>query len=258
MKRIEFIAPVEAVRGNLSGTQDLRYALNDNKAYEAPAGQRNYARNYRPSFIGAKRASDGHKYFSVRTKSCVHKTAKWTKQAALLGGAGAIFADIVRVKTSALYAQLYAQWLELQALGSKFTFREAIMNVLITMLRAKAETGVYAGPRGPIFIDNPWVKIAETLNVRVSDEVLVKFWKELATNPITFSIEGVVGVAHANNTFAVVAQNNFNVLNLVIDDEDGNKILAAGVNIYSPGSSVAIVDTDLIQRDVDYTITPAE
>lgn len=39
MKRIEFIAPVEAMRGNLSGKQDLLYVENDNKAYEGPVGQ---------------------------------------------------------------------------------------------------------------------------------------------------------------------------------------------------------------------------
>lgn len=70
MKRIEFIAPVEAMRGNLSrGKQTLLYAENNNPAWDAPVDQRSYARNYQPVFVGAKRSSDGHKYFSVKTKT---------------------------------------------------------------------------------------------------------------------------------------------------------------------------------------------
>lgn len=84
MKRIEFIAPVEAMRGNLSGKQTLLYPTNDNKAFDAPQGVRSYAKNYRPSFIGAKRASDGLKYFGVRTKSAVKNTIDALKNMAAL------------------------------------------------------------------------------------------------------------------------------------------------------------------------------
>lgn len=202
MKRIEFIAPVEAVRGNLSGTQDLRYALNNNKAYEAPAGQRNYARNYRASFIGAKRASDGLKYFSVRTKSCTNVTAKWLKAGAILGGAGAIFADIMRNKTGELYNDLYAQWLELNSLGNKKSFRKSVMDTIMSGLRNKVAEIVYAGPRGGVTIDNPWVKVVvspQTFNVYVTPAVLFKFWPQLATGTqkkFEININGKVGLAY--------------------------------------------------------------
>lgn len=68
MKRIEFIAPVEALRGNMSGSQTLVYADNDNPAYDAPEG-RQYARNYKPRYIGFRRAKDGAVYFGVKRKS---------------------------------------------------------------------------------------------------------------------------------------------------------------------------------------------
>lgn len=68
MKRIEFIAPVEALRGNMSGKQTLVYAQNDNPAYDAPEG-RQYARNYKPRYIGYRRAKDGAVYFGVKRKS---------------------------------------------------------------------------------------------------------------------------------------------------------------------------------------------
>lgn len=68
MKRIEFIAPVEALRGNMSGAQKLVYAENDNPAFDAPVG-RQYARNYKPRYIGYRRAKDGAVYFGVKRKS---------------------------------------------------------------------------------------------------------------------------------------------------------------------------------------------
>lgn len=82
MKRIEFIAPVEALRGNMSGSQTLVYAENDNPAYEAPDG-RQYARNYKPRYIGFRRAKDGAVYFGVKRKSAtkVDRAAKITMAA---------------------------------------------------------------------------------------------------------------------------------------------------------------------------------
>ena len=89
MKRIEFIAPVEAMRGNLSGKQELEYPLNENPAFYAPTGK-HYATNYQPRFIGAKRASDNLKYFAIRTKSAVNMTTNSILAMAALGAAGAI------------------------------------------------------------------------------------------------------------------------------------------------------------------------
>lgn len=85
MKRIEFIAPVEAMRGNLSrGKQTLLYAENNNPAWDAPVDKRSYARNYQPIFVGAKRSRDGHKYFSVKTKTATLITAAAKLNMALL------------------------------------------------------------------------------------------------------------------------------------------------------------------------------
>lgn len=82
MKRIEFIAPVEALRGNMSGKQTLVYALNNNPAYDAPEGLQ-YARNYKPRYIGYRRAKDGAVYFGVKRKSAtmVDAAAKITMAA---------------------------------------------------------------------------------------------------------------------------------------------------------------------------------
>lgn len=96
MKRIEFIAPVEAMRGNLSrGKQTLLYAENNNPAWDAPVDKRSYARNYQPVFVGAKRSSDGHKYFSVKTKTATLITAAAKLNMALLA-ASSEMANVIK------------------------------------------------------------------------------------------------------------------------------------------------------------------
>lgn len=66
-KRIIMVPPFDVLTGNLSGQQSLKYAENDNRAYEAPNGSQG-ARNYKTRYIGARR-SDGTTYFSVRRKN---------------------------------------------------------------------------------------------------------------------------------------------------------------------------------------------
>lgn len=180
MKRIEFIAPVEAMRGNLSGRQDLLYAENDNKAYYGPVGSVNYARNYSPRFIGAKRASDGRKYFSVKTKTANHLTTKAKYAMALLGGTGAIVAAILRNKTLTPYVEAYAQWLELQNLGNKKTFRETLSAWVRQGLANKSATIAFAGPRPVYSIPNPWISTeGQAAGAQISNEILWKFALEL-------------------------------------------------------------------------------
>lgn len=185
MKRIEFIAPVEAMRGNLSGKQDLLYAENDNKAYEGPVGQTNYARNYSPRFIGAKVAKSGQKYFTVRTKSANHLTAKAKHAMALLGGTGAMYAAIVANKTSTLYQACYNQWLALTSTaGMTDSFRKSLSDVIRAGLASKQAHILYTGPNGAVSIDNPWrAQDTQNPNVLVPQHIIVKFWTELASQP---------------------------------------------------------------------------
>lgn len=191
MKRIEFIAPVEAMRGNLSGAQNLKYPTQNNKAYESPEGSVNYARNYSTRFIGAKRASDGLKYFTVKTKTATHITARSLQAMALLGGAGAMYAALSRNKASVTYTGIHAQWVELQNIGETRSFRKFVTDAFRRMLVAKSPNVVFAGPRpGSITVNNPW-KAAQSDDVQVSRDILVKFWPQLSTDGFTFSIDGI-------------------------------------------------------------------
>lgn len=201
MKRIEFIAPVEAVRGNLSGRQDLRYAENNNKAYESPAGSVNYARNYTPRYIGAKIAATGAKIFSVRTKNAVNMSPKAIKAMALLGGTGAIVGAIFANKSEAPYVNAYAQWLELKNLGSTDTFRKTLSGWVRKALANKSQNISFIGPRPVTTIKNPWYDGTQTTGAIVSQKILAQFWMQLAPDAIQFTVNGATGYAQTGWSF---------------------------------------------------------
>lgn len=223
MKRIEFIAPVEAVRGNLSGRQDLRYAENNNKAYESPAGSVNYARNYTPRYIGAKIAASGAKIFSVRTKNAVNMSPKAIKAMALLGGTGAIVGAILANKSEAPYVNAYAQWLELKNLGSTDSFRKTLSAWVRRALVNKSQNINFTGPRPLTTIKNPWYDGSQTTGAVISQAVLAQFWMQLATNAIEFTINGAKGYAQNGWSFDTLISgtgSSVNVLGLTKDDEN--------------------------------------
>lgn len=215
MKRIEFIAPVEAMRGNLSGAQKLQYPTDNQGAYEGPAGAVNYARNYSPRFIGAKISKSGKKYFSVRTKTANHLTVKSKQAMALMGGTGAIVASILRDKTAEIYTNLYGAWVKAQELGgSTSTFRQFLSGSIRRMLIQKSATyHVQVGEFGQD-IDNPWNTTKPNPNVSISQAILVKFWGELAAKPIVIDVEGLKLIAHSDDTFQNVIESGYNVMNL--------------------------------------------
>lgn len=189
MKRIEFIAPVEAMRGNLSGNQDLVYAENDNKAFDGPLNSVNYARNYSPRFIGAKRASDNRKYFTVRTKSANHLTPKSKLAMAVLGGAGALYAALVADKSAAIYQQAQAYWLKAQEFGEKRSFRKCMMDYLMDMVRTKKSERTLIVSGVSVTFHNPWNLGGADANLNLSPIIVVKFWSQLNGGP-TFHLAG--------------------------------------------------------------------
>lgn len=253
MKKIEFIAPVEAMRGNLSGNQDLKYPTDNNKAFESPEGSVNYARNYTSRFIGAKRASDGMKYFSVKTKSATHITPRSLMAMALLGAAGAMYAALVRDKTSSIYNNIHAQWIELQNLGSTKTFRRYVMDNFRQALATKAAVITFAGPRGSITVNNPWVSEDQTVGVAVSPAILVKFWPQLTLNGYTFTINDVKVVGKPSYDFGNLLELPANsTTGLTSNDQD--YILLGNSYVLTPGGEYVMIGSDP-EPNAKYTTT---
>lgn len=177
MKRIEFIAPVEAMRGNLSGAQKLQYPTDNQGAYEGPAGSVNYARNYSPRFIGAKIAKSGKKYFAVKTKAANHLTPKGKRAMAIMGGVGALIALILGDKTKERYTNLYGAWVAAQEMGDSRSFRKFLDDAIRPMIAGrKASQRVQVKSFGET-IYNPW--ISGDGDYILPMKVILKFWSEL-------------------------------------------------------------------------------
>lgn len=216
MKIVEFIAPVEAIRGNMSGRQDLLYPTDDNKAYEGPVGSVNYARNYTPRFVGAKIAKSGKKYFTVRTKSANHLTAKSKKAMAVLGATGALYAALL--KAPALKAQAESVYANAQELGDTRSFRKFMMDYLRNGIIGRVTTITLNVAGASVSIDNPWAKVSGVLNLPVSQGVRMKFWTELAFQGIEFTIDGAKGIGFLDTVFEMIVTSNLNVLGLTIEE----------------------------------------
>lgn len=244
MKRIEFISPVESMRGNLSGNQVLEYAENNNPAFDAPTG-RQYARNYQPRFIGAKRSATGKKYFQIKTKSATKVNAGSKLKMALLGGTGAVRGAIL---TNATYrAAVEAVYAAAKAEGrtSAKTLEKYLYDVIYEALQAKSVMiQFFATGAATLTIQNPWVYTNQAggQSITIKESVLIKFWPQLASNPIMFTIDGLKGVAHSSDTFSGIIAGNYNVLDLTSSANNvicnGRVVLYDEDTVVTPASAV--------------------
>lgn len=176
MKRIEFIAPVESMRGNLSGNQSLEYSDFNNPAYDAPNGVQ-YARNYQPRFIGAKRGSDGLKYFSVRTKSATNLKATTRRSMAIVGVTAAIRSALMSAH-AADYAKMQQafNYLKAQMLlpEGQDTFKKWFDANVKQMLVYKKATWSFTQSSISFTLKNPY-DLASTDQLVIKQSVWVKF-----------------------------------------------------------------------------------
>lgn len=222
MRKIEFIAPVAAMRGNMSVTQkNIVYPTHDNRAYEGPDGERNTARNYQPILIGAKRRLNGKTYFCVKTKTTNHLTPLAKSAMASMGAACSIYAAMLKdpqiaAKMDLVMAEL---WEKFPERTKKSFFMERISGAL------KAKQAVIYGTYGNVIltVNNPFVSDGTgTYNVTLKSDILAKFWVELANDPLTFHVNGNLGVAHSGDTFGDVINSHYNTLGLYGSDKDGS------------------------------------
>lgn len=258
MKRIEFIAPVESMRGSFSPKQTLLYAENNNPAFDAPVG-RQYARNYSPIFIGAKRAASGLKYFAAKTKSATLISPASKLKMALLGAAGAIYAVITADKESADFAKLYAWYEAKLAQDVKGSLRKLATDHIMSEIKLHKQSIVFTtggGPAVPFGILNPWYAGTQSEGYEISSEVIVKFWMQLAPNPIKFTVDGAEGIAKTGMTFFdLLNANSINILGLSNDAETSISDIHIMLNDeYLLNGENYVLDSDVIGQ-IDYTTT---
>lgn len=211
MRQIEMIAPFDVLRGNLSGRQELVYPTSNNTAWNAPAGKRSYARNYRATYIGARRSGTGKVYFAVKKKSASTLSDAAKMQMAVFGGAAAIYTAML--STATLIAPMNAFYNAQHRQGQ--TMRQFYLPGISTMLRSHSTTYSWGNA---IKISNPWYGTsAGFTEVTISEELLVKFWKQLHTTGTYFFIDNQTGIGIDGLTFRdliTTTTPELNVLNL--------------------------------------------
>lgn len=244
---IRFIAPIESMSGNLSGLQDLLYPTNDNSAYDSPEGQVNYARNYKPRYVGTYRRKDGSVSFQVKTRSAVNMTAETKNAMAVLGGVGALTGAILRSDT---YKAMATTQMNVEnELGADYkSLREFLDAKIRPVLQSKQDRFVI-NPVGGIFA-NPWVfnTGSGVIDPQIPNRILIKFWSELANQPQFFYVNGLTGVSHGDETFAEVTASKHNVLELTTETVDAHTFVKMGSQflcVDDDGTKYSPTDTEI-------------
>ena len=232
MKRIEFIAPVEAMRGNLSGNKTpLVYNPDNNPAWGAPNDVRSYALNYQPQFIGAKR-SNGLKFFQVKTRSAVTMTSAMREQCALLSAQSGVSYQIQH--TIEGLADVQEQYEHSQYKEFGWTFNRYLQTFIRAGLREKTPSFFFnAAGFSSVRYNNPFTKstIPGSIDIELSSDILVKFWMQLADDPILYKIDDLLGVAHDGETFGDVVNSDHNIFGFTTETIRGNTYIKKG-NLY--------------------------
>lgn len=160
------------MRGSLSGNQSLQYG--GVSAYDIADGERVSADAYQPRVIAkVLRApyATRRRYFQIRTRTTVNMSPAMRTALAVMGGAGAIFAALLRNKDAAIYRQC------VNACPKHMTLRQFVLPPVMAGLRTKsAQLTISDG----LYIVNPWIS-SETPSVTLPANIIDKFASELGT-----------------------------------------------------------------------------
>lgn len=205
MKSIEFLAPVEAMRGNLSGNQKLLYPTQNNAAWDAPSDKRSYSTNYQPRYIGAKRARDGKKYFATKKRSAVMMSPKMRKNMAVLS-CSSVLANII-MDDLTNFTELQNRWLNsYEHKQLNWTFKHWLLEPIKTALLSKNNIVYNAPGATSIVYDNPFrftggpiPGSSDVTTQYFPFDLLYKFFNQLAVEPnATFTVDGLPAIAFSN------------------------------------------------------------
>lgn len=170
VKRIEYISPIDFMRGSLSGRQNIAYG--DGRAYNVAVGDVVPADSYTPIMVAQvqKLHRPGmRRIFQIRSKTSVHMTAAVKRNLALMGGVGALYAALVNDKDAPIYQAIA------NICPSGKTLRAFVTPLLRAGLAGKNARITFADG---VYIVNPWVS-EDTPNVPISAANLDKFASEL-------------------------------------------------------------------------------
>lgn len=237
-RKVIMSVPFEGFGGSLRNKQDLRYAENDNKAYEAPLG-RQYARNYKPTIIITHFAKTGKQSFQIKTKSATKITDQSLMNMAVLGGAGAIIGAILANKVAPLYVALDQAYAVAVKSGELRTFRAWLSDKIQYMLKNKQNSCIFGNPvLVTTRINNPWVSGGTGTNVNIAQKTLLKFALQLC--PALIAVDGkyVAGVPSDTQTFSDFMMSKFNNGDFSEIGDDERVVGYKGTQIFSTTGSI--------------------
>lgn len=213
-KRVQMIAPFDELRGNVSGRQDLEYGNKNGKAWDSEQ-EIAYAKNYKPRYIVAKVSRTGKLYFQVKQRFAAINTAAARLVQALIGAAKVIFDALA--KDLSFITTMQEDYLQAKDSGRATTYFSYWTDIIRDLLKT---FGDHYAITSALWILNPWYHSGQygksgTSYVSLPDmTIIVKFWKQLRRNGITFDVAGIgTGVAVTAQTFADVMGENSGVIN---------------------------------------------
>lgn len=176
MKRIEFIAPVEAMRGDLSGgNAQITYA-GGKRAYDVTGSESVVAENYNKGYVGSKRLRNGKKFFSLKTKTQTNLGANSRLAMASFGGAcslaRAAFGDLTLLSSlQAIFIAKREAGLIPQSMGKT----NWLQTEVYPMLKGKVASITISQGSTSVTINNPWISGGSGTDVTIPQDVETKF-----------------------------------------------------------------------------------
>lgn len=253
MKRIRTAFPIESVQGKLAASQDLRYGENSQKAFDAASANAQYANNYKPVMVAALIKRTGLNYFIVKTKSAFKGTAAALLECALMGATSAIYAKVI--KNLSILTTLNAQFSLAREAGYEGTFHKWVTSFIRACLDANAAKIQVVGPTATIDCGNNPYSNAVTA-IAISNKLLVKFWKQLASGGIQFTVGGKKAIALSGDHFSeLIGQTRLNVLSLTSETVSFKDYIKMGdLFLQKPDGSYVVEASAIDDGDV-FTLT---
>lgn len=253
-KTIGYIEPIQFVSGNLSANQRLAYAENNNDAYYSPVGKRNVARNYRAKYIGMKDKETGRTRFAVRDRHTMNMTAAAKKAMALMGATASIYAVLLESDQAQAARATYNYMKERGFIEPTMSMRQIYSRMIRAMLLTQRPNyQIHFAGLDPVVISNIFVD--DYASMEVPTNILVKFWDQLNPDPITFTVNGVPGIATAGMVFQELIEANWNVLGL---EDTGNYIYMNGVVLMDSLGRYPDSDSVIIPNEKYMLVSPPE
>lgn len=175
MKCIEFLAPVEAMRGNLSGDQVLVYK-DGKRAYDVTGVDPVTAQNYVNRYIGSKRSINGKKFFSLKSKSTTNLGTDSRLAMAAFGGACSVAKNAyANVGILSSLQQIYLAKRQAGLIPAGRSVRNWLQTEVYPMIKNKQASVTISQGSYSVTINNPWVDGGTGTDINIPADLKTKF-----------------------------------------------------------------------------------